>query len=213
MRRKYQVDGVPVPGVTSVLGQLGWAQGALMWWANQAGLKGQTLEEARQTATGVGTRVHDMIEADLTGRKPPFCDWLDDDQELQVQTSMSAFQAWRDAVGLEVVEVESEIVDAELMIGGRIDLVARVSGNLSIVDWKTAKAIYPKDLCQVAAYANMWSVARKQKVTHCHILRVGKDDGSFHHHCWSVFALSPALDAFMACLRLRGIEKTLRGML
>lgn len=218
MRRQYYVirdeKKVRVPGVTTVLGELGWGTGGLMFWANKAGLEGKTLEEAREKATTVGTRVHELIECDLLGRSPSFCDWLTEEQETHVSSAMAAYRDWSASVSMMPLDSELELVSDDLMVGGRVDLIARVSGRKSVVDWKTSNRIYEKDLCQVAAYANIYNETHSDDpVTDCHILRVGKDDGSFHHHHWSIEALDPAFSAFLHCLSLRSIRPLMKGMI
>jgi len=87
---------VRVPGVTTVIGQnIGWNKNGLLYWANKAGLDGLTLDEARQEACGVGTRVHQLIEASLRCEDPPLCDWMTPDDELKVKTCMVAWESWR----------------------------------------------------------------------------------------------------------------------
>lgn len=202
-----------VPGVTTILGQLGWGTGGLLWWANEAGRNGLTLDEARESATSVGSRVHEIIEAKIRREKEPFCDWLTPDQELMVSTSLAAFDSWCEAVSFVALETELEMIGDAWDCAGRCDLVARVGGRLSIVDWKTAKQIYPKDIVQVAAYSYLYEEATGTPIECAHILRCDKESGSFAHHAISREMLDRGVQVFEMCLALKAEERALGGAL
>lgn len=218
MRRAYfkEVDGkkTRVPGVTTVIKQAGWSTGGLLYWANQAGLDGLTLDEARDEATSVGTHVHELIECEIKGRVPRFeTEWLSPQQTIQANTAMNAWHEWKQQVDFEVADTEVEVVSESWDVGGRIDLVARVQGDLSVVDWKTSKALYPDNLLQVAAYASIYNESALEPVKRCCIIRLGKHDGGFNYHSWPLESLGYAVDAFEFCLGLYRAQKVLGKML
>lgn len=215
-RRYYvEVDGknVRVPGVTTITKQLGWSSGGLMYWAWQNGYDGLTLDEARANAVGVGVVAHAMIEADVRELPTPSLNELSEEMRQQVHRTMTAWNRWRDNYGFKVIGSEQSLVDADLMYGGTFDLVL-VGDRRGLVDYKTGNAVYPDHLCQLVAYGKLWNKANPDEpIDEYHLLRLSKDDGSFHHHCWEAVALGRAWDAFTYALELYRIEKKLKGML
>jgi hypothetical protein len=214
MNRYYKTgpDGkrFRVPGVTTIIsGQIGWNKNGLLYWANKKGLEGLSLEEARQEATGIGTRAHQLIEADLRGTEPPICDWLTPDDEVKVETCMAAWRAWRNATSLEVTHIEKELISKSWDVGGRVDVIGKIGDDTVIVDWKSSNAIYAETLLQVAAYAAMWEEESFDTIDSCHVIRIGKNDGSFHHHSWRTPSLAAAKLAFKAALELKHWKRNL----
>ena len=63
----YYVDGKRVPGVTTILGRFK-ESGGLLYWANQQGRDGKTLDEARAEVTTPGTLAHKAVEDHINGR-------------------------------------------------------------------------------------------------------------------------------------------------
>lgn len=201
-----------VPGVTTVLSQLGWGQDGLLYWANTAGLDGLTLEEARKPACDVGTVTHACIEAQLTGQPMPDISQLDEHSRSAVGKTLSAWDAWTNLHKFQPLSSELSLVSDSLRYGGTLD-AALTLGETSIVDWKTGKAVYGKDLCQVVAYGKLWEEVHPDKpIKRYHILRLGKTDASFHHHSWDAQALEPCWEVFKTCLRMRELQKVVEAM-
>lgn len=214
--RRYwlEVEGrqVRVPGVTTILKQIGWSSGGLMYWAWQQGYDGNTLEEAREKATSVGTVVHAMIEADVRGFPVPDITALNEEQQELARTSYSAWESWKSRTEFHVESAELKLVSETRKFGGTLDL-ALVQGRLGIMDFKTANALYPDNLCQIAAYGQLYKECNGQDVQEYHLIRLSKEDGSFHHHCWPARAMEPAWEAFRHARQLYELEKRLKGQL
>jgi hypothetical protein len=203
-----------VPGVTTIISsQIGWNKNGLLYWANKKGLEGLSLEEARQEATGIGTRAHQLIEADIRGREPPLCDWMTPDDEVKVETCMAAWRAWRMASKLEVTHIERELTSSRWDVGGRVDVIGKIGDQSVILDWKSSNAIYSETLLQVAAYARIWMDESGEQIDSCHVVRIGKNDGSFHHHSWTMRSLAAAVDAFDAACQMKALKKRIDALI
>jgi hypothetical protein len=66
-----------------------------------------------------------------------------------------AFMAWEDwkkSVNLKPVYVEQTVWSDRHGYAGTMDLLAHVNGVLTVLDWKTGKAVYPEAHLQNAAY-------------------------------------------------------------
>jgi hypothetical protein len=59
--------GNRLPSVTTIIGRFK-ESGGLLYWANQQGLEGKTLDQARAEVTTPGTLAHKAVEDHINGR-------------------------------------------------------------------------------------------------------------------------------------------------
>lgn len=179
-------DGERVPGVTTICDIIK-DSGGLIHWAWKCGIDGKDYRELRDAAASAGTYAHDLIEAHLKGDKfimPP----QDMDPEIQrkAERAFSNFLAWEVQNKLEIVATEMTLVSEIYRYGGTMDglAVAKVSGRMSLVDWKTSRSIYESYLAQLAAYAKLWEEHHPDQPIDggFHLLRISQDYGDFSHH-------------------------------
>lgn len=157
----------PPDTITHRLGRYYWCEGTSCWlpsvstvmgfaeskkyeaWANQPGSYA-----IRAKALSDGEKFHEAVEVSLS----------DGDGE-SVYPGFGLFMANGLAEVLdnieEVVACETKMVSPTLAMGGRVDLIAKISGDMVCIDFKTAKSIrhrthYPHYFCQAAAYAIMY---------------------------------------------------------
>jgi len=64
-----------------------------------------------------------------------------------------AFVSWADRVSLKPVLIERTVYSTVHGYAGTMDLLARVDGVLSLIDFKTGKAVYAESHLQAAAYS------------------------------------------------------------
>jgi hypothetical protein len=178
--RFYRIDGRELPSVTTVLDVI--SKPALgPWYAQQerryfeaamlevlsrpgardpefvlsavavavTGVKAADRE--KQRAATIGAAVHAGIEWHL--RRV-----LGDDpgpEPSLPESAVWAMESWRDwaaSVALEPLIVERTVYCIECGYAGTLDLYAKVKGVLTVLDWKTGKAIYPEAFLQNVAY-------------------------------------------------------------
>jgi hypothetical protein len=101
-------------------------------------------------AGDIGTQCHELIEWTLRGElmqevgpSPKISD--------AAQWAFMSWQDWRRAVNLKVVAVEQVVYSQKYGYAGTLDLVAYVSDILTVLDWKTGKAVYSEAHLQNAA--------------------------------------------------------------
>lgn len=174
----YKVNGKRVPSVTTILSILN--KPALLNWAWECGLAGDDYKKIRDKAANIGTIAHEMIEKHLLKEEfdPSKYPQVDIDK---AETAFLAFLEWEQAYQIKPVIVEGKFVSQELKTGGTCDLVADTKEGLILIDLKTSSGIFPEMRLQVAAYAYMLK-ENGHDIKQVHILRIDKEDGSFHHH-------------------------------
>ena len=182
-RRIYKTqDGKRVPGVTTILGRFK-DSGGLLYWANQQGLDGVTLNEARQTPANAGSLAHELAEYHINEWAPPE---LDADPEVieKALRAFANFKRWHEQSRMVFEYTEVPLVSEEHRYGGRLDAVGRnPDGKLSIIDFKTG-GLYAEHLLQVAAYQRMWNECYPDKrlTGGAHLISFKRDHGDFAHH-------------------------------
>ena len=164
-----------VPSVTTITGRFK-ESGGLMYWANQEGLAGRTLEESYDSPATIGTLVHELVEAHTFNKK------ISDEINPLAQPAFDAYLQWESMVSLTVVESEVPLVSEVHDYGGRIDAIGTIEGELVLVDWKTGK-LYPEHLLQVAAYKMLWEEHNPGRtIEGIHICSFKRETGDFSHN-------------------------------
>lgn len=206
--------GVRLPGVTTVIGQnLGWSKEGLKWWANQEGLAGRNIRDRDnygQIAADIGTAAHAMIDLYLHGQDPETAHELIDlppEQRERARAAFRMFRKWFANSKTEVIATECWAVDDEYQTGGTIDGLFLEQDEdeklvLSLADWKTSKAVYSEYFIQISAYSVFVErflsklFDRDVRLAGAHIIRVGKDSGTFEHRFWERGLLDEGWKAF-----------------
>ena len=119
--------------------------------------------EVSQTALDVGSEVHDAIEKYLqSGKEPKF------DNE-QAENGFAAFMEWADSHKLKTNHCELQVIGSNW--AGMLDWLGFLDDKLTVVDFKTSRALYPEYRYQIAAYRSCVGAEA------CGILRLDKETG------------------------------------
>ena len=108
-------------------------------------------DRERQKASAIGTAIHAGIEWHLRTR-------LGEDAGIEPrlpEAAIWAVESWKDwaqSVDLQPLAIERAVYCELCGYAGTLDLYARVAGVLSVIDWKSGKAIYPEAFLQNVAY-------------------------------------------------------------
>lgn len=167
-RHLHSFNGVPLHGVTTVLGVISkpalipWASGQAVehvrsnWKVNKPYSKkerDEILEQAKgaharkkDNGADVGTRTHEAVE--LYTRSGQDYDGGDE----QISPMFARFKEWAEGVGAKFIESEKNVWSEELWIGGILDFIVEIDGKKYIGDLKTSSAIYKEHFLQAAAY-------------------------------------------------------------
>lgn len=189
MAREIYKDaaGKRLPSVTTILSRFK-ESGGLLYWANQAGLDGKTLDEARMPAATAGTLAHELVEAHINGRDAP--EHPQSEEAEKARAAFDTYLKWAEMNRLEVRHTEVALVSEWHRYGGKLDAIG-ISGNeLVLMDWKTSNAVYPDYILQLAGYKVLWeeNYPDHPLTGGFHLCRFAKEEGDFSHHYF------PALD-------------------
>jgi hypothetical protein len=235
--RFYTIEGCQLPSVTTILDVI--AKPALgPWYAKQerryfeaamlevlskpgardpeyvlsavvdavGGVKAADRE--KQRAATIGTAIHAGIEWQLRTR-------FGEDagpEPILPDAAAWAVESWKDwakTIALEPLAIERTVYCEACGYAGTLDLYARVEGVLTVLDWKSGRAIYPEAFLQNVAYRH---AAERQGLPSIQglIVRVPKlvDDPS-----WEVMAVPETLgiDDFLAAARLWRWQRRMEG--
>ncbi len=200
-------DGTVVPGATTVLSVL--AKPALVPWANKLGLEGVDVRKYVDALAAIGTLAHGLIEEDL-GAPTVDRSAYSPQQIDRAENCLLKWYEWRKSHRIEAVTVEKVLVSERHRYGGTIDAVGAVDDTITILDFKTGKAIYDDHLHQVAAY---WRLAEENglKIDAVRILQVGRsEDEGFSEKVVPVSKLRPHWKIFKACLDIWYAKRKLK---
>lgn len=177
-------SGKQVPSVTTIIGRFK-DSGGLLYWANKAGLEGETLDQAREPAATAGTMAHTLVEAHLRDEPEPNLTG-DGDTIAKAKAAFATYLKWQDMSKMEFRHVEVPLVSEQYRFGGRLDAIGVIGNELVLCDFKTSNAIYADYTFQLAAYSILWceNYPDHPLVGGYHLLRFAKEEGDFSHHHW-----------------------------
>ncbi len=198
--------GKRLPSVTTIISRFK-DSGGLLYWANNAGLDGLTLDQARAPAATAGTMAHDLVEAHINGQEPPELAG-DPDTIAKARAAFEVYLNWQSMTKLEIRHTEVSLVSERHRFGGRLDAIGQVGNELVLVDWKTSNSVYADYLYQLAAYGMLWeeSYPDHPLVGGYHLCRFAKEHGDFAHHYYP--SLTEEAETFLKMRRLYDCVKS-----
>lgn len=192
-----------VPGVTTIVNRFK-DSGGLIHWAWTQGTEGKDYRNTRDDAADTGKIAHQWIEDYIHGGARTQFPNATAEQLTQAESGFTAFLDWATQVNLEVIATEIPLISEKHRFGGTLDAVARVAGQVVLLDWKTSNGVYADYIGQVAAYRellreNAAALGGAKVPEGAQLLRFGKEFGDFHAHSypsqvldagWRFFALA-----------------------
>lgn len=210
-KQKYRLaDGEVCPGVTTIVGELGWNKNTLVAWANKLGLNGIESRKYVDDKASIGTLAHAMCLADLSGEKVDTKDYTQN-QIDQAKNCMRSYVSWKNGKKIEPIVVEKMLISETLRVGGTPDFFGKIDGIYTLVDYKTGKGgFYPEYIVQVSAYAYIIEELG-HKVEDVRGLNIPRsDDESFSEKIITAEERKAGFEIFKHCLsiyRLKGAVK------
>ena len=165
-------DGEKVPSVTTVLNVL--AKPALIYWAWDLGIKGIDYRKYRDDKADIGTLVHKQILDHLRGQVTTPKEYTLE-QLTTAEVCFNKYMEWEEKQEMEPIMLEAQLVSEKHKFGGTPDNYCKLNGVLTIIDYKTSKAIYDENFYQLAGYKILLE-EYGHSVEQCLILRIGRDE-------------------------------------
>ena len=203
--------GERVSGVTTIIsGNLGWNTRPLMYWSWNEGMEGRDYRQSSEKAADAGTHAHKLVEAHLRGQETPLSADLPQETLNLAETAFLNFLEWEKSVNFKALHTEIHLVSEAFQYGATPDVIGEINGKMALLDLKAGNGTYPDHLIQIAAYRAVWEELHPDEPLDggLYLLRIGKDDASFHWHWWA--ALPEAWEAFKHCLELHKLQKILK---
>lgn len=155
------------PSVTTILQAYPKGPGYVEW------LKGVGFNatEIMNRAGDEGTRIHEAIERVLQGFR---LEWVNEDGThnyiLREWQMILRFMDFYNTFKPKTIHIEQQIVSDDLRVGGTIDYVCEINGEIWLIDFKSSNAIYDSYYLQIAKYVEMWEEKYKRKINRYGVL-------------------------------------------
>ena len=204
--RYYLKDETLVPGATTVTGLLN--KPALVKWANNLGLQGIDSTKYVDKAASIGTLIHALVEAHITGKQADLTEYSPLEVEM-AQNGFNKYLDWEKQHKIEPIFNEKSFVSEKYKYGGTLDFYCKVDGKYTLVDFKSGKGIFNEYFLQVSSYANLLK-ENKHKVEQIMILNIGRNEAElFQHREIQPTTFKKYFDMFKALLKVYYIKKDL----
>jgi hypothetical protein len=172
-------------------------------------------QKVLKEAGDIGTEVHQMVEWGLKTELGLTCEF--DQPKITHPAAHQAYESWkewREQVKLRPIAVEQVIVSDKYGYAGTLDLLGYAEDILTVLDWKTGKAVYAEALLQNAAYRQGVREMGIGDPKRGLIVRLPKFEDDPNFEVRDAGAEDTAFKAFLAARDLRehikAIEKSLK---
>lgn len=176
------VTGLPifkyVPSVTWITGHYPKGTGFYKWLAG----KGWDEAEIAKTSAGdKGSKIHNAIENLISGETIKMDSQFmnnstekEEDLKVEEYEAIMAFQNWANKVQPEFIANEITVISEKHNFAGTVDCIARINGQIWIIDFKTSQYVWPEMEIQISAYKKALSDQNEEyKDAKLAILQVG----------------------------------------
>ena len=173
--RYYTIDGVNMPSVTSILGQIPEKQAGLQAWRNAVGEK--MANYISTSAVNRGKTTHTLIENHLKN---------EDKKSVGITavTPLGLFRIIKPYLARidNIHCLEEYLYSKEIGVAGQVDCIAEYKGKLSVVDFKTSTKQRDEDynygnFLQCSAYAKMFEEIFPDKKIEQTVVLAACEDG------------------------------------
>lgn len=196
------------PSVTTVLEVMPDGYGLTVWKKDL----GHAADEVLRRAGTEGRNVHDAVQAILEGHEVMWIGnghsnpMIRDSYNLSEWMSISKFIEFWDSVQPQVIALELKILSVNFRLGGQIDLICRIKGEIWIIDYKTSNYMHESFWLQISAYASMWNEQHPEHlITRCGILHLksehrgpDKTGKSIQGKGWKLYPMEESIESAFA---------------
>lgn len=131
---------------TTILNAYPTSEHLVKWVADQGFHESRMI---RDEAGRRGTKIHLAIEDLLAGNE-----LQEESYTVEEWVKIKSFADWHNEYHPEIIATELAIFSKKGKYAGRVDCVAKIGGEITVIDWKSSKSIHESFPLQFAAYAN-----------------------------------------------------------
>src|ERR1700731_4749058 len=124
--------GNRLPSVTTIIGRFK-ESGGLLYWANQQGLEGKTLDQARAEVTTPGTLAYKAVEDHINGRPETALTGAGEVTE-KARNAYAAYLHWEAINRITFRHTEVSLASEQYAFGGTLDAVGMIGNELILLD-------------------------------------------------------------------------------
>lgn len=202
---------VPTEVLDTVLGSLdncvGMDEGE---WKDLRKAASKARDVALSDAANIGHLVHAWIEGHIKYRLGKSVSSPAIPADPVTARAIKRFLNWEEKNHIEWLMTEQRVYSNAWHYTGTLDALAKLDGELTLIDFKTSKRIYDEHLFQTAAYVKALEEEYNVKVKQRMVMRLSKTTGSVTPTILdeSTFSID---DDFAAFIGLRGVYRRLKG--
>ena len=155
------------PSATTILNAYPTSEHLVKWIADNGFHESRAM---RDEAGRRGTRIHSAIELLLGGGEI-----VKEGYTIEEWHKLDTFVRWHAEFKPEVLGLEIPIFSKKGKYAGRLDCIARINGELYVLDWKSSANIHKSFPLQFAAYAKAVEENSDLKIDNVAVIRLGAD--------------------------------------
>ena len=200
--QRYKLaSGQIVPGVTTIIDELGWNKRVLLGWTRREAMAGNDPDKIKDEAADIGTLAHYLCECDAKGTIPDTSGYSQSHIDL-AENCFIAYLDWKESHGITNIIPELSLVSEIHKYGGQTDMICE-GKRLILGDIKTSSGIYAEAHLQGAGYFNL-AIENGYPVEEVWLLHL-KKNGQFVPH--QVIHLDRWFEVFKHCLATYDLHK------
>lgn len=157
----------------------------------------QAHNRVKKTAADIGTEAHDWLAGYWKGMSMP----LPPEGE-PVRHCIDAAMKWIKEHDAKPYLVERPCYSRRYMITGTPDFIGLVDGEVTVLDYKSTKKIWPEVALQMAPYASMYLEEHGVEVKNRIAIRMDKVTGEFESRTYGKDTFDPDMDTFLSAFKL-----------
>ena len=189
----YYVNDQFYPGVTTILDEAAPFPYGLRMFLSQNTPDQQ--EEIKNTALGLGSKMHDAYEKLLNGVE---LNLKTDYPTTKEKKHITSFFQWFTDFKPTNFQTEQVVASLTHRFAGTLDFICEKDGETWLIDFKTSKVIGLNYELQVAAYKQAYEEMTGMKVDHMAILRTA----SLHKCGYEFREVTRTIDEFMTVYKM-----------
>ena len=153
------------PSVTTCLQAYPTSEQLVKWMAEKGFHESR---EIRDAAGRAGTKIHSAIDSLLGGGT-----LVEESYTTEEWVKLTSFVDWHKEFKPEIIMTEFSIFSKKGKYAGRVDCLAKLNGEVYLIDWKSSRSIHESAILQVSAYASAVEENTDIKINNTAILQMG----------------------------------------